>query len=423
MPASTSDKFKKASISTVTTLAAPGKALAASSITVGSTTNFNTTTGIIIAIRVVDSAGELVAGTYTEWSATVSSGTTLALVTTPVYGTDQVYPAGSTTQVYVPLSSSAYNALVDGILVQHGQDGTHGAVTATSVSAPTLAGTASISEAGTTLATMRTETMFDHVASGCVWTGDSYGSTRFASMTAGVAYINGQRLVIAAITAHPFTASCDTYVDISNTAGVGTVVYGVVSNNAVSPVVQSYQIRIGIIATGATNILNAGSVNQGEESKVLPIASSIAYSVTDSLGNLICPRDPNRRTLGYRESSTVQTGISTSAVILTGMSSSINAPSGRKVKIEVIVARISSSSAAVFTLYIYNSATVTGSPIATVKVLQSLASVIISGYIFTEHTSTGGVQSYCAAISTDTGTATTTGLSAIEANRLKIDLT
>lgn len=133
MPAATTDKFKKAGASTVTTLAAPGKALAASSITVGSTTNYPTDTGIVIAIRVVDSEGELVAGTYTEWRATVTSGTTLAIETTPVYGSDQVYAAGSTTQVFIPLSSYAQNELVDGMLEEHDQDGTHKDITADSI--------------------------------------------------------------------------------------------------------------------------------------------------------------------------------------------------------------------------------------------------------------------------------------------------
>ena len=125
MAASTNDKFKKVGASTVTSLAAPGKALGATSITVGSTTNFPTDTGIVIAIRVVDTAGKLVAGTYTTWSATVTSGTSFAIDPTPLTGSDQVYSAGSTTQVYMPVSSAEHNAMVDGILAQHNQDGTH----------------------------------------------------------------------------------------------------------------------------------------------------------------------------------------------------------------------------------------------------------------------------------------------------------
>ncbi len=126
----TSDLFKKTGSSTVTTLAAPGKALGATSITVGTTTNYPTTTGIIVAIRVVDTTGEIIAGTYTEWSATVTSGTTLAIEAVPVMGSDQIYSAGSTTQVFIPVSSYAHNKLIDGILEEHKQTGAHSDITA-----------------------------------------------------------------------------------------------------------------------------------------------------------------------------------------------------------------------------------------------------------------------------------------------------
>jgi len=122
---STSDKFKKVGAGTVTTLAAPGKATGATSINVASTTNYPSDTGIVIAIRVVDSDGELVAGTYTEYSAIVTSETALTIVGTPVYGNDQAYSAGTTTQVFVPTSAYAQSTLVGGILVGHGQDGKH----------------------------------------------------------------------------------------------------------------------------------------------------------------------------------------------------------------------------------------------------------------------------------------------------------
>lgn len=124
MAAANSDLFRKGGANTVTTLAAPGKALAATSITVGSTTNYPTDTGIVIGIRQVDSDGVLVPGTYSEYNATVTSGTTFSIDAVPVLGSDQVYPAGSTTQVFLPVSSSAHNDLIDGLVVSHNQDGT-----------------------------------------------------------------------------------------------------------------------------------------------------------------------------------------------------------------------------------------------------------------------------------------------------------
>lgn len=124
MAAGLTDKLRKVGTGTLTTLASPGKALAAVSINVGSTANYPTDTGIIIAIRTVDTDGEEVAGTYTEWKATVSSATALTIDATPVKGSDQVYAAGSTTQVFIPVSSYAHNDLMDALLATLNQDGT-----------------------------------------------------------------------------------------------------------------------------------------------------------------------------------------------------------------------------------------------------------------------------------------------------------
>ena len=128
------DKFVKVGAAgTATQLAAPGHSIGGTSINVGSTTNWPTDTAVVFAIRQVDAQGELVAGTYTEWMGIVS-GTTITNLTL-VYGTDQIYPAATTTQVYIPISSYAYNRLIDALLTQHKQNGTHGAITADSVNA------------------------------------------------------------------------------------------------------------------------------------------------------------------------------------------------------------------------------------------------------------------------------------------------
>ncbi len=73
-------------------------------------------------------------------------------------------------------------------------------------------------------------------------------------------------------------------------------------------------------------------MNQGQEDKVLPIASSIAYAVTDSLGNLICPRDPQRKLLGYKQIVANQ-GSVTSVTDVTGLAIPFIAPTGRKIKV------------------------------------------------------------------------------------------
>lgn len=148
MAAATTDKFKKVGASTVTSLAAPGKAIGATSITVGSTTNYPLDTGVVVAIRVVDTAGALVSGTYTEWNAIVTSATSLTLDPTPAYGSDQVYAAGSSTQVYISVAANAHNQMVDGLLVAHDQDGTlkAGAVDNAAVLADDVVETAKIKD-------------------------------------------------------------------------------------------------------------------------------------------------------------------------------------------------------------------------------------------------------------------------------------
>jgi hypothetical protein len=166
------------------------------------------------------------------------------------------------------------------------------------------------------------------VSSGGVWSGDAYASTRAASMTAMRVRVVSTFLSVAAVTARTFTASKDTYIDVDST---GTLVYTEVANNAASPALAANSVRVGIIITGATTIASAASVNQGQEDKVLPIASSIAYTVTDSLGNLICPRDPNSTTLGYRQTTSNFVTTNTSATQVTGLTCPVIIPTGRKI--------------------------------------------------------------------------------------------
>ena len=137
------------------------------------------------------------------------------------------------------------------------------------------------------------EGFFDYVASGCVWTGDAYGSTRVASMTSGVVYIDGKRLTVAAVTSRTFTASKDTYVDLSdNGDGTAAIAYSEVANNAASPSLTAGRMRIAIIVTGASNIANAGSINQGQFKALLPVVSSNYLVFGDSNGKPICNRQP-----------------------------------------------------------------------------------------------------------------------------------
>lgn len=184
--------------------------------------------------------------------------------------------------------------------------------------------------------TRTSEGSYDFVASGCVWTGDAYASTLLASMTAGVVYISGVRIAVSAVTARAFTASKDTYIDVDST---GTVTYTDNTINAASPALAAGSIRIGIIVTGASAIAAVAQINQGQETKIVPIASSIPYQVTDSLGNLICPRDPNRKILGYRQILGSFTTSSTSAVQITGLTCPVIVPTNRKIRVTIFCYR------------------------------------------------------------------------------------
>ena len=252
-------------------------------------------------------------------------------------GTNQSHTLGATVVDYT--TATHLQQMTKGILTHADQDGTlkAGAVDNAAVVASGIL-TADRSTAGANIETWRSEDVFDHIASGCVWSGDAYASTRNASCTSGVVYIAGKRLTVAAVTARSFTASKDVYCDLKDN-GDGTAVWVYYDNttNATSPsfATTGGTVRGAIIVVGASNIASAASVNQGQETMLVPIASSVPYAVTDSLGNLICPRDPNRKTLGYKQITSNFSIGSATATQITGLSCPVIVPTGRKVNITV----------------------------------------------------------------------------------------
>lgn len=122
-----------------TTLASPGHTIAGTSITVDSTSLWPTDTGVIFGMDTVTLVnGEEVrdVNSYTVWEGVVTSATGIGSMVLK-YGTDQNYPAGSTTRVYILPSVIRENQVVDWGLEEHDQDGTHSDITATSVTATT----------------------------------------------------------------------------------------------------------------------------------------------------------------------------------------------------------------------------------------------------------------------------------------------
>lgn len=140
MAAGANDMFTKVgSPGNATFLAAPGHTIGGTSFTVDSTSLWPTDTAVIFGIdttSLVSGVATRDTGSYTVWRGIVASGTTITNGTL-MYGTDQDYTAGTTTRVYVLPTSSRENRTVDGLLIEHNQDGTHDEAIITSRTADT----------------------------------------------------------------------------------------------------------------------------------------------------------------------------------------------------------------------------------------------------------------------------------------------
>lgn len=119
--------MKVGSPGTATTLSVPGYTVGDTSITVGSTSNWSTDTGVAFAIdqaQVVNGVEVQVPGTYNEYVGTVASGTSVSNVSWVTGSGDKNYSAGALTRVYIPVSATRENRIVDWGLVHANQDGT-----------------------------------------------------------------------------------------------------------------------------------------------------------------------------------------------------------------------------------------------------------------------------------------------------------
>lgn len=191
----------------------------------------------------------------------------------------------------------------------------------------------------------------NYVQTGAVW---SLGSGLAASMSAGTVWINGIEYAIGVVSSHTFGASTDTYVDY--TVGSG-LVYTAVSNNAASPALAANSVRLVIVVSGSSSI---SSLNQGQTSAVTPITSSVAYSVTDSIGNLIFPTNPIPKMIGFKQyTGGTVTGSGATPTQITGLSAGVivgsNSPT---IKISVYAASLNiQTSTAIGYVSIYAGAT------------------------------------------------------------------
>jgi hypothetical protein len=137
MAANTDKLMEVGNPGTATTLAAPGYTTGGTSITVVSTTNWPTATGVCFAMdeaEIVDGVEVQVAGSYNEYFGTVASGTSVTNVTHVTgSGTDRNYSAGALSRVYVPVSAGRENRIVEWGTEEHKQTGAHSDITADTI--------------------------------------------------------------------------------------------------------------------------------------------------------------------------------------------------------------------------------------------------------------------------------------------------
>lgn len=142
MAASNTDKFKKAKRRFSTTIGVGGIAQGATTLPLTLTTGLDTDTAITLVLDPGLATEEVITGV-------VSGSDVINCVRGKEGTTDQAHVAGATVAMY--FTETHWDDLINGVLVEHNQDGTHGAITATSVAATssvTVGGTSVLSPAG-----------------------------------------------------------------------------------------------------------------------------------------------------------------------------------------------------------------------------------------------------------------------------------
>jgi microcystin-dependent protein len=142
MPASNTDKFKKAKRRFSTTIDVGGVSAGATTIALVSTTGLDTDTAITLVLDPGLNTEEVITGV-------VSGNNIINCVRGKEGTTAQAHTAGAAVAMY--FTETHWDDLIDGVLAEHKQDGTHGAITATSVAATssvTVGGTSVLSPAG-----------------------------------------------------------------------------------------------------------------------------------------------------------------------------------------------------------------------------------------------------------------------------------
>ncbi len=120
------------------------------------------------------------------------------------------------------------------------------------------------------------ESLADFVASGLFW----FRTTGLnGSMTSGVVYINGNRLLLATVASYDFPASKDIYVDVDV---AGTIIYTPVANGAVSGfTLGANSVRLAKVVTDASAIINIIQTGTDILGNYLRLTASIVKSLLE----------------------------------------------------------------------------------------------------------------------------------------------
>lgn len=254
MPAAVTDKFRKASSGTrpvVANLAAE-KTNGSTTAVLTVATGWNTTTGVDVVIYRTDTSGNIVAGSQTDWIATLAgttlSGMVLKAGTEPSTG----YPAGSQSVVIATPTAAWGDSLMDGILTHADQDGTlkAGAVDVAAVLASNVVTTAKMADGAVTPSKLALSPGTNYVGTSQTTTSVTYAdlATVGPAVTANIG-TNG--LALVTVTCHSFnSAANDSFMSFA-VSGSSTVAASD-DNARVSSTTSGLQYSTTTLVTGLT---------------------------------------------------------------------------------------------------------------------------------------------------------------------------
>lgn len=304
--AATTDLLTKVGLpGSATTLDSPGFTIGNTTINVGNTANWQTETKQVFAMDqvTIESGKEVrVAGSYRELEGIVTSATSIGSMSFASGFSPRNYPAGSTTRVYIPVSSTRENQLVDWGKQDHNLKGNHKTLTddngneflergsvASAVNhvKVTNAITGNAARVDASGDDTNVDIYFGGKGSGVPHVENPELISNFVVPSTGAVaqvgglvgnfanityYISGKRYKASGIANKTYTASKDTYVDI-NTSGV--VTYVEVANGAtVGMALTANSVRVAKVVTNGSAI------------------TSISQFGTDPLNNAVFPNGP-----------------------------------------------------------------------------------------------------------------------------------